>query len=747
MPLPSSTQPRGLCAGWEWRHLHTRLDDSMTVLPPNPGEFQYLVRDPKEIRIAALTHASLRLTDMEGHELLTRSFGPDAIDRDLAPLPSRHGMWLLGTGGQSVIRIPAIGKYPDRSTNILNLLDDQGRLQTQLSRPSRSEAHLVALSPNDSRLAVIWNDPIAWGLTLYNPNTGNPVASVARDIGFTWALAFSPDGTRVATAGEDGVTRLWDTSTGAMIAECRGHTRKVLGVAFRPDGRRLVTTSADGTVRRWDPATGREVESPYELHTGEVVTAAYSPDGRWIASGGTDRSVRVWEAANRHDVAVLHGHTGTVGDLAFSADGRRLASASQLSKVGYTEDGTVRIWEVGRQGGTSVLLGHTSYVYPVAYSGDGQWIASGSWDSTVRLWDAVTGECCAVIPQSGRVLALAFSPDSKQLLSGCAPGESLYIWNVATARLEHKFKGPGQIAIQAIAVSPDGARIAAWDADGSATVLDAATGAAVHSFRMASAGSKESLAYSPDGRLLAGTGEDSTQIDIWNAQSIRSVARLKGHTGPVYSVAFSSDGLLLASASGDRTVRVWEVAAAKCVAVLTGHTDEVLTAAFHPDGKRLASAGRDRAIWLWDLSTSEEVARLGGHTNYVFSLAFSPDGATLVSGSGDGTVRIWDTQPPARRHQARRQAASLRPEADRLVDPLWRRKNDPAAVVAALRANTALSEPLRQAAPAHRPAEGGSPTCRPKQPARPALTPRMTATRRSLRNRVWTCQRILAIPA
>ena len=65
--------------GWEWRHLHTRLDDSTTVLPTNPGESQFLIRDPKGIRIATLTRASLRLTDLDGNELLTRSFGPETI--------------------------------------------------------------------------------------------------------------------------------------------------------------------------------------------------------------------------------------------------------------------------------------------------------------------------------------------------------------------------------------------------------------------------------------------------------------------------------------------------------------------------------------------------------------------------------------------------------------------------------------------------------------------------------------------
>jgi hypothetical protein len=131
---------------------------------------------------------------------------------------------------------------------------------------------------------------------------------------------------------------------------------------------------------------------------------------------------------------------------------------------------------------------------------------------------------------------------------------------------------------------------------------------------------------------------------------------------------------------------------------ITGHTDEVFAVAFHPDGTRLASAGRDRAVWLWDLSRGEEVARLQGHTSYVWSLAFSPDGATLASGSGDFTVRLWDTAPLKARYRARREAEALRPEAERLVEALWRQKTDPAEVVEALRTDRALSEPLRRAA-------------------------------------------------
>jgi WD40 repeat protein/predicted Ser/Thr protein kinase len=686
---------------WEWRHLRNRLDDSTSVLPALPGEHKFLIRHPKGIRIAALTRAGLRVTDLDGNQLLTRSIWPDYPLLFRPPMPTPHGLRLVGGDGESIADNPVRARASQSTTNVLFLLDEEGHVLSRLKGPQGTQAHLTAVSPDGARVAVIRMGDKDWVFTLYDPGSGKETATSKEDIGFTWSLVFSPDGQRIATGGEDGLTRLWDTTSGRLITRCRGHTRKVFSAAFRPGGRRLVTASADGSVRQWDSPTGREVEPPYERHTGEVVTAAYSPDGLWVASGGTDRTVRVWGAANRHDVAVLHGHTGVVTELAFTADGHRLASASEVGRRNYaeTEDGTVRIWEIGRQAGTSVLLGHTSYVYPVAYSPDGQWIASGAWDKRVRLWDSVTGENCAILPHRDVVRALAFSPDSSWLVSGCDRDERLHIWNVATARLASKLKGPGKVAVQAIALSPDGARIAAADADGSATIMEAATGAEVHTFRMAQVGAKKSLGFSPDGRLLAGTGEDSTQIEIWNTQTLRRSARLTGHSGFVHSVAFSNNGRLLASASDDRSVRVWDVAAANCTAVLTGHTGSVFAAAFHPGGKRLASAGRDQAIWLWDLATGEEVPRLEGHTDYVFSLAFSPDGTSLISGSGDGTVRIWDTLAPAKRHQARRQAESLRPEAERRVEALFReKKNDAAEVAAAVRADRSLSEPQRHAA-------------------------------------------------
>ncbi len=181
------------------------------------------------------------------------------------------------------------------------------------------------------------------------------------------------------------------------------------------------------------------------------------------------------------------------------------------------------------------------------------------------------------------------------------------------------------------------------------------------------------------------------------AHTHETAARFSGHEKLVFKAAFSADTRMLASCSLDRTVRLWEIEGGAC-RVLRGHTDEVFAVAFHPGGTRLATAGRDGMIWLWDLARGEDVARLPGHKSFVWSLAFSADGATLASGSGDATVGLWDTAPLKARYQARRAAESLRPEAERLVEQVWRQENDPAEVVKALRADRSLSEPLRQAA-------------------------------------------------
>jgi WD40 repeat protein len=620
--------------GWEWRHLHARLDDSAATLPAG----HVLRRGPSGFHLAVFTPDAVVVTDEEGRRI--SSTPRRDIPRGLTVMHSADDTtWLAA-------------EIVDRPGGVIRALESTGRERFLRLPPGHHGASDLHFSPDGKRLAVLQDDS---SISICDVAACWQTAHLRWDAGIFIALAFREDGRRLAVAADRPAVSVWDADAGGVVVELRTHMAKVMAVAFHPRGDRLLTGSPDGSVHQWDLTAGREVELPYERHQGEVRAVAYSPDGLRVASAGVDRTVRLWRAEGRQEEAVFHGHTRSVVRLAFSRDGRRLAS--------WQDDGVVRLWDTGPGATLPVLRGHTSYVYPVAYTAAGRRIASGSWDGTVRLWDAATGEVIAVLAQGGFVRTLALSPDGKRLVAMGDETDGLRVWDVAS----HRHVATYQTAdnrLWAVAYRPGGAYLAVLGPGHVIEVLDATTGERVAT---ADAGAglewwplRRALAYSPDGRLLAGPYAGN-QVGLWEAETYRLVGTLTGHEGTVLSVAFNADGRLLASGGADSLIKVWDVASKNCLRTLRGHADEVFAAVFHPNESRIASGGRDRLVRLWDAATGEELARLPGHSDYVFSLAFSPDGKTLVSSSGDTTLRLWDTEPLRERSRARRAAVSLRP--------------------------------------------------------------------------------------
>jgi WD40 repeat protein len=662
---------------WEWYCQHSRLDDSSAVIRLRPGAPALLIPGATGLRAGIFTETGLRVIDENGSASPERPF-PRLGSQRFSIAPTADGWWLAATENNALV----------------TLRDETGRVLLRI-KPRGGDIRCVALSPVRDRVAVCLDNPTE-DIVVYDASSGQERARIASFPGLTRVLACSLDGTQLAAGGDSPVVHLRDAATGRKLAECQGHTSRVLSISFQPGGSRLLTASHNGTVRQWDAKTGQEVEPPYDRHTAAVSSAVYSPDGRRVASAGADRTIRIWWAADRQDQAILHGHAGNIEELAFSRDGRRLVSAS-YELTSSPAEATVRFWEAAPDATLPVLVGHTSYVYPVAYSPDGRWIASGGWDHTIRLWDAATGEACATFPQSYVVRALAFGPDSCWLIGGDKLGGGLLRWDLATGKLLGRILELRR-DVRSIAVNGDGTRVAVGYFDPKVemmmSVADITTGQEV------SARVGTPFAFSPDGKWLAGRGPsaDDKNVVLWDAQTFRPVAQYAGHGGTINAITFSHDSRRFLSAGSDRTVRLWDASSVQCLRVFEGHTDSVFAAAFHPWGTRIASGGRDGRIWLWDLATGRDVARLQGHTNYVYSLAFSPDGRTLISGSGDTSVRLWGTEPLRKRYQARRAAEALRPEAEKIVERLFREEKDAARVAAALRADHTLGEPLRHAA-------------------------------------------------
>ncbi len=361
--------------------------------------------------------------------------------------------------------------------------------------------------------------------------------------------------------------------------------------------------------------------------------------------------------------------TSPVQSVAFSPDGQRIATGSN--------DTTVRMWDAATgQPIGDPMKGHTDKVTSVAFSPDGKRIISGSWDKTVRVWNADTGQPVGG-PMTGhidKVTSVAFSPDGWRIVSGSAD-KTLRLWDAGTGQ---PVGGPmtGHIdKVTSVAFSPDGWRIVSGSADKTLRLWDAGTGQSVRGPMTGHTDAVLSVAFSPNGKRIA-SGSDDTTARVWDAATGQLVgAPMTGHTGAVFGVAFSPDGNRIVSASTDTMVRMWDADTGKPIGQpITGHTDTVRSVAFSLDGKRIVSGGEDNTVRVWDAATGPQVGQpLNGHTERVLSVAFSPDGTRVVSGGQDNTVRVWDAatgQPvggPMTGHTERVLSVAFSPDGTRVV--------------------------------------------------------------------------------
>jgi WD40 repeat protein/serine/threonine protein kinase len=359
------------------------------------------------------------------------------------------------------------------------------------------------------------------------------------------ALAWSADGTHLASAGQDGAVRQWsaDGTPGPAMAVPLNPFRSV---AWSPDGTRFVSDfPLAHAARIWDAAQGR---GPILKGNQATVSAvAWSPDGRWIAAADSADAVRLWSEDGTPG-RVIVGEAGAITSIAWSPDSRRLAAGCF--------NNTVHLIDVDDKDGhaaVQVLSGHTAHVLCVAWSPDGRRIASGGSDFTIRLWDVAEKTSTVLGKHGQRVEALAWSPDGRQLAS--AGHDALaQVWTTdgAAPLVLKGHTGP----ILAVAWSRDGKRLCTAGADGTIRLWsdDGTPGPSI----VIGSAATSALAWSKDGKRFASAGEDGT-LRTWNLSGLRMDRVLVPISQSKVVVLDRSGQVIHATSGADRDLVAYQV--------------------------------------------------------------------------------------------------------------------------------------------------------------------------------------------
>lgn len=553
-----------------------------------------------------------------------------------------------------------------------------GEVTATLSGPSGGIEE-AAIDPGGRWLVAVGPDGL-WRWDLRSDRRRGDL--IDRPQGALWSVAFSGDGQRLATAAEDGVVRIYATSSWKPTGSPLTADVDFLSVAFTVDGKRLLAGTGDGRVFMWDVAQRSLIGAPIAAHgTNDVWELVVDPQGGRVATVSSDGTARVWSLGTGDLLATPF--VSADGDRSLDAVSGLVWALDGATLYASGDDGRVHEWDIARESEVdSSVIGHDDRVTDAAASADRNLLVTLGRDQNIRIWDITTptptsatlgdihvplygvavsddrrvavgdgrGEVHVVSPGgrsdvvlkglSGRVFGLGFLPNGR-LVAGDDSG-SLRIWDIDTGRTVITRQNASQGAVTSIAVAPSGDRFATSSADGVVRVWTANELDDPFAETPKSSASVTKVTFGVASGLVA--SYDDGRVRFWSddGSETRPPLRVDRDGDVAFGVAVSGDGGTMAVASATDGVTLWDLATGEQRTELNGQPTSPVDVAFTRDGAALVGSTRDGTIMVWNSITGEAISpRFRYHDDAVWRVVVAPRSAIIAS-SEDGTLSEMD---------------------------------------------------------------------------------------------------------
>lgn len=425
------------------------------------------------------------------------------------------------------------------------------------------------------------------------------------------------------------------------IAVLKGHSETVEAVAVSPDGKFIATASFDKTAKLWDAVTGKEIRtfSGAQGHTNHVLCVAFNAKGDLIATGGADNKVCVWDVPVSVPVRT-YATTAAGTGVTVAADGKTFAVSGA--------DGVVKVFPLGEEKGAFDLKGPVGAVTGVGHLNAGNiWVTAGA-DKSIHFFEGTAGKLTASYTGTADITGLAVRPDSQGVVTTSADGVMRF-WQTPP-QVTRAFP-PLKDAVTAFSATADGNTLLFASADHVVTMGSTSNNAVAATFTGAK-GTIHAIALSADGATVAAGCADGNLI-LWDRQG-KVKAEVSAHPGGVTAAAFHPSQPILFTAGADGLLKGWnlpidtkqpppkdkkEVKQTKYE--IKAHTGKVTAALLNPATGQVVTAGEDKFVRVWDVTKPEKASRqIGPLAAPATTLALSRDNLTLAAGVGK-EVMFW----------------------------------------------------------------------------------------------------------